>query len=84
MTKLASEWAWGPFGPSISQNGKKQSFHGAADSRVNKVKGRNEVKKVVQKAISSTGDTGPILVPWGRGKGKRSRSRGSASVPIGW
>lgn len=31
--------------------GVKQSFHGVAESRMNRVKGRNEVQKVVGKGI---------------------------------
>lgn len=64
----------------------KQSFHGVAESRMNRVKGRNEVQKMVGKGISSTSDTGPVLVPGGRGERKeKQRCRWKVrNVPVGW
>lgn len=88
MMKLASKWVWTTFAQSVSTRwwgrvcgGRcvKQSFHGVAESRMNRVKGRNEVQKMVGKGISSTSDTGPVLVPGGRGKGRRNRDAGGRS-----
>lgn len=86
--KLASKWVRTTFAQSVSTRGcgrvcggrcVKQSFHGVAESRMNRVKGRNEVQKVAGKGISSPSDTGPILVPAGKGKGRRNQDAGGRS-----